>query len=734
MSLSKLRNLHGIVAILCLIVLPLQVQAKTKPAQAAQPSKERLVLMPLRLGEADQSRQAAMEVALLEGLQQKYQVFSGEQVAKKAREIFMKESKNTAHKECDETRCLQGIAEAFQAELLAIASVSKQDDGYFLALSVQNIFDNKVVYSKSMPCKGCDAYQVVDRLKELSWAGGNTEADDAAMAAERKLKAEQLKQEQLVFEQKLRDADATERKRLLEAKAQDDKRLAELKAAAEARRKNTSTQPSGVFPTAASAVAEIKRLKDRIAAIETGYEKELAQTRRQVSQRYAAQLAALEKTQRDEFETAADFKAKQEQKRNELTTQRDAELARLNVTALAAAETAPLRDKINALSGREYAVSSESLVVELGAYNAETQQFPVSIHSKIQGVQWAMSGTIPLPIAEAKLFKQQWGAGLVRVEAKIKPSGEASQIILVNDADNTHLVNVESKFRNEELNLWKIAKAENSARAMQTLIEKYPTSTYAATAKEMLSIIQKEETERAPGKIFKDCSDCPEMVVVPMGSFDMGSNDFFSGNKNEKPVHHVTFGQSYAIGKTEVTQGQWKAVMGSNPSNFQNCGDSCPVENVNWNDAQEYIKKINNMTGKQYRLPSEAEWEYACRGGGAHQYCGGDEMEAVGWYMGNNAASTHPVGQKQANAYGIYDMSGNVLEWTEDFYHEDYNGAPVDGSVWRGDNLAGIGRMIRGGTSENALNMRALGRLGYFPGGRDIKKSSIGFRLAMTLH
>ena len=171
MSQLKLCNLFCIVTALCLSVMPLQAHAKSakgKPAEETQSTKARLVLMPLRLGEEDKSRQAAMEIALLEGLQQKYEVFSGEVVAKKAREIFLKESRNTTHKECDETRCLQNIAEAFQIELLAIASVSQQEGGYFLALSIQNIFDNKVVYSKSVPCKNCDAYQVVDKLKELS--------------------------------------------------------------------------------------------------------------------------------------------------------------------------------------------------------------------------------------------------------------------------------------------------------------------------------------------------------------------------------------------------------------------------------------------------------------------------------------------------------------------------------------------------------------------------------------
>lgn len=148
-------------------ILPYGAPDKIK--DVPQASMERLVLMPLRLGEEDKRLQGAMETALVQGLQQNYIVFAGEQVAQKAREIFLKESRNTAKKECDETRCMQGIAEAFQAELIATANVTKQDGGYFLSLSIQNIFDNKVVYSNSIPCRNCDSFQVVDKLKELSY-------------------------------------------------------------------------------------------------------------------------------------------------------------------------------------------------------------------------------------------------------------------------------------------------------------------------------------------------------------------------------------------------------------------------------------------------------------------------------------------------------------------------------------------------------------------------------------
>jgi len=173
MRTSKLHYLFGIViAIFFLSAIPLQSQAATKGKHktAQQEEKERLVLMPLRVPEEDKNLLGAMETALVEGLQQKYDVFSGEQVSQKARQIFLKESRNTAHAECDETRCMQNIAEAFQAELIATANVTKQGGIYFLALSIQNIFDNKVVYSKSSPCKNCDEAQVVDKLKEISGA------------------------------------------------------------------------------------------------------------------------------------------------------------------------------------------------------------------------------------------------------------------------------------------------------------------------------------------------------------------------------------------------------------------------------------------------------------------------------------------------------------------------------------------------------------------------------------
>jgi formylglycine-generating enzyme required for sulfatase activity len=189
-------------------------------------------------------------------------------------------------------------------------------------------------------------------------------------------------------------------------------------------------------------------------------------------------------------------------------------------------------------------------------------------------------------------------------------------------------------------------------------------------------------SDGSPLQSLRDCPDCPEMVVIPSGSFDMGSNN---GHSNEKPVHRVTISRAFALGKTEVTQGQWKAIMGNNPSGFNKCGDNCPVEQVSWIDAQSFIKKLSAKTGKQYRLPSEAEWEYACRAGKQQEYCGSDNEDIVAWSNINSNGKTHPVATKQANAWGLYDMSGNVSEWVEDSYHADYNDAPIDGSVWLGE-------------------------------------------------
>lgn len=213
-----------------------------------------------------------------------------------------------------------------------------------------------------------------------------------------------------------------------------------------------------------------------------------------------------------------------------------------------------------------------------------------------------------------------------------------------------------------------------------------------------------------------------EMVLIPAGTFMMGSPDGI-GKSAEHPQYWVTL-QSFYIGKYEVTQAQYRAVMGTNPSNFK--GDNLPVEQVSWNEAKEFCRRLSWMTGREYRLPSEAEWEYACRAGTTGDYAG--NLDSMAWYSRNAGEKTHPVGQKQANGFGLYDMHGNVWEWCEDWYHESYNGAPSDGSAW----VSGGGqlRVQRGGSwANNAYGLRSAGRYWYVPNSRPSVFDGGGFRV-----
>lgn len=197
--------------------------------------------------------------------------------------------------------------------------------------------------------------------------------------------------------------------------------------------------------------------------------------------------------------------------------------------------------------------------------------------------------------------------------------------------------------------------------------------------------------------------------------------------ENEGPVHTVAFANGFWIGKYEVTQGQWQAVMGNNPAHGQGEGDDFPVYFVSWNNTQEFLLRLNGA----FRLPSEAEWEYACRAGTKTRFYWGDDpdytrIDAYAWYPSNAHNLTHPVGKKKANNWGVHDMSGNVLEWCMDCYQETYIGAPVDGSVWI-DPLRGA-RIIRGGSWSSAMDsyFRSSTRSGNEP---QVVSNSQGFRV-----
>ncbi len=272
----------------------------------------------------------------------------------------------------------------------------------------------------------------------------------------------------------------------------------------------------------------------------------------------------------------------------------------------------------------------------------------------------------------------------------------------------------------------KAAKYAEAKKSCEFFLVSSPSAQDASDVRKRIAGLEFATEKMRPGKVFRDCTDCPEMVIIPPGSFEMGATN---GEADEKPTHRVSLAQAFALGKTEITQAQWHAVMGNNPSRSKDCGDTCPVDKVSWNDAQAYIRKLNAKTGKRYRLPSEAEWEYACRADGRQEYCGSDNLDSVGWYYKNSGSGIRPVAGKQPNAFGLYDMSGNVWEWVEDSYHGDYNGAPTDGSAWQGD---GATRVLRGGSQNSGPQfVRAAHRVRSEPANRSVR--GLGFRVARML-
>ena len=237
---------------------------------------------------------------------------------------------------------------------------------------------------------------------------------------------------------------------------------------------------------------------------------------------------------------------------------------------------------------------------------------------------------------------------------------------------------------------------------------------------------QRTPVSTSSNSLILDCGNGVklELVKVAAGSFNMGSNDYSS----EQPTHRVNL-REFLIGKYPVKQAQYQAVMGTNPSNFK--GDRNPVEQVSWHDAVKFCEELSKRIGQKVKLPTEAQWEYACRAGSNGKYCFGDDVSKLGnyaWCNKNSGSKTHPVGEKLANSWGLHDMHGNVCEWCEDVWHENYNGAPTDGSAW----LTGgeqNRRALRGGSWCNVvINCRSANRNRY---NADFRYLFNGFRVVV---
>ena len=219
--------------------------------------------------------------------------------------------------------------------------------------------------------------------------------------------------------------------------------------------------------------------------------------------------------------------------------------------------------------------------------------------------------------------------------------------------------------------------------------------------------------------------DLIEFVNIPAGSFMMGGDAY----SDEQPIHRVNV-KAFRMSKYPITQKQYLAVMEDNPSRFKG-DENCPVDSVSWHQAVEFCQKLSQRTGQTVRLPSEAEWEYACRAGSTGEYCFGDDESKLGsyaWYDQNSEGKTHPVGKKSSNAWGLHDMHGNVWEWCEDIWHENYQGAPSDGTAWISGGYHDV-KVTRGGSWYcDGINCRSAIRNGGFADDRDF---GIGFRVVV---
>lgn len=240
------------------------------------------------------------------------------------------------------------------------------------------------------------------------------------------------------------------------------------------------------------------------------------------------------------------------------------------------------------------------------------------------------------------------------------------------------------------------------------------------TATVTVTIVESTDLTNSLGMTFKR---------IPAGTFTMGSPSSEADRGSDEVQHQVTISQAFYMQTTEITQGQWRAVMGSNPSYFSSCGDDCPVEQVSWNDLQNFILYLNEMGQGTYRLPTEAEWEYAARAGTTTAYSFGsnpNNLGSYGWYLSNASSTTHPVAQKLPNPWGLYDMYGNVWEWVQDWYGSFTSSAVTDPQ----GASSGSDRVVRGGSwYRDPVSLRSANRDYGDPGNRGL---GIGARVLRT--
>ncbi len=374
----------------------------------------------------------------------------------------------------------------------------------------------------------------------------------------------------------------------------------------------------------------------------------------------------------------------------------------------------------------------DSILVGHFANNAK--QFPFSLTCQDDGFYFkAGSKTATMNKLSEIDFEDTWEGGNVKVILEKARGNQYQGFIFFNGqkyifAGRANDISITGKF----------SKGSQSfpVTLMQDFNEnsiKFTTGAYSKMLSGKKYLLKQQEKMEAMKENLNNNSIGMQFVFIEPGSFQMGSNN---GDSDEKPIHRVTISNDFYMGKYEVTQSEYESIMGSNPSNFS--GSNNPVEKVSWHDAIAFCKTLTEReqnagrlpAGARYRLPTEAEWEYCAKGGNkskGYTYSGSDSINSVGWYSSNSGSKTNPVGQKQANELGLYDMSGNVWEWCN-----DWKGSYSSGSVTNPSGASsGSSRVLRGGSwNSSASDCRSALRLWCEPSNANYY---FGFRVLLVL-
>jgi hypothetical protein len=418
-----------------------------------------------------------------------------------------------------------------------------------------------------------------------------------------------------------------------------------------------------------------------------------------------------------------------------------AEVARVRIDAFgrASAERVAAENALR-LAGEARAKEQERLALE--AQNKEKVRLAQESDQKEQ-VRILAEQRVKEQERVAAINAQKLADERAKKEAEAKVALERASQELVNQKTEKERLAAQEKAAKEESLKIATIKVEPIALNKVTDLDEKIVSAIELERRESQNYQQRikdRDLVSRSGSIFKDCELCPEMVVIPAGNFQMGSStSFFSSTKppeNEQPARNVSV-KSFAMGKFEVTQKQWRELMGNSPSKFK--GDDLPVEQISWIEIQIFLEKLSTKTGNVYRLPSEAEWEYAALAGQQTEYPSVSSatgklaetmlnvpLTLLAWYSENSSGKTQAVGTRSANVFGLFDMFGNVEEWTADCYNANFKNAPTSGAVWSDGSCQFT--VVRGGSwAKPPKFLRSKHRDQV---SKEAKDDTLGFRVA----